>query len=236
VAVVSVFVGVIAALGQSDLKRLLAFHSVSQIGLILFGVGLAFEGREGLVEIAVAAVVLFVVHHSLVKSSLFALCSAYERVAGSTKLTDVQGWTQRAPWFAMLFLVAGFSLAGLPPSSGFMAKWKLMMGVALEGRIVILSVLVFSGILTLASMLKVWKLSLTGPSNLPVHSQSQQELNLLRWPLLAFVGSAVLMVVFYRPVLNWVDQVGYDLANSSNYLRAVVDQGARQWQDREAAR
>jgi multicomponent Na+:H+ antiporter subunit D len=236
IAVASVFIGVFAALGQSDLKRLLAFHSVSQIGLILFGVGLAYEGREGLVELAVASVVLFVLHHSAVKSSLFAMSAAYERVGGSSSLNAVRGWTSRAPWFALLFLVAAFSLAGLPPSSGFMAKWKLMMGVALEGRLVVLAILVASGLLTLASMLKIWKLSLSGPSNLPRTEASQATLRSLVVPLFVFVAMSVGMIVFYRPLLDWVDRVGYELANPANYLKAVVDQGTQQWQLREQGR
>jgi formate hydrogenlyase subunit 3/multisubunit Na+/H+ antiporter MnhD subunit len=101
---------------------------------------------------------------------------------------------------------------------------------------VVLAILVASGLLTLASMLKIWKLSLSGPSNLPRTEASQATLRSLVVPLFVFVAMSVGMIVFYRPLLDWVDRVGYELANPANYLKAVVDQGTQQWQLREQGR
>jgi len=111
--------GVLGAVAQSETRRILAFHSVSQAGYMLMG--LALFTPAGL-----AGALLFMIHHSIVKSNLFLISGIARRLGGSFELGRLGGLYLRHPALAALFLVAAFSLAGFPPFSGFVAKLALV--------------------------------------------------------------------------------------------------------------
>ena len=108
-------VGVLGAIAQDDMKRILSFHIVSQIGYMILGVGLFTVS-------GLAGAVFFVLHQIPVKASLFLVGGLVEHDAGSTKLSHVGGLVRRIPLAATLFLLAALSLAGIPPLSGFVGQ------------------------------------------------------------------------------------------------------------------
>jgi hydrogenase-4 component B len=125
----SAVLGVLYALQQHDLKRLLAFHSVENIGIILIGVGLAMilwrtEGGGGvLATVALTAALLHTINHAAFKGLLFlgagsVICRTHVR-----NIEELGGLARRMPWTAGLFLLGAVAISGLPPLNGFVSEW-----------------------------------------------------------------------------------------------------------------
>src|SRR5690606_18966758 len=108
-------IGVLGAASHYDIRRILSFHIISQIGYMFVGLAVA-------TRLAIAGTILYVIHHIVVKANLFLIAGAIRRAGGSFDLLRSGGLFRSAPFLAMLFAVPALSLAGLPPMSGFWAK------------------------------------------------------------------------------------------------------------------
>jgi len=121
--------GVLFALAQHDLKRLLAYHSVENIGIILLGIGLGVLGlAHGMTTLAVigfAAGLLHVVNHSIFKGLLFLGAGAVQHAAHSLELEELGGLFKRMPWTGTSFLIGSAAIVGLPPLNGFVSEFLL---------------------------------------------------------------------------------------------------------------
>ncbi|WP_062381430.1 monovalent cation/H+ antiporter subunit D family protein [Demequina pelophila] len=146
---ITMVVGVLGAVGETTTRNILAFHMISQIGYILMGV--ALFGLVGL-----TAGIFYLIHHMIVKASLFLSTGAVEVRYGTGSLDRLGGLAKREPWIAVSFFAAALSLAGVPPFSGFVAKLSLLMASLSEGQIVAAVLMVLVSIVTLMSMLKIW--------------------------------------------------------------------------------
>ncbi len=125
--------GVVFAIGQHDLKRLLAYHSVENIGIILMGFGVALLGRAvqrpEWVTLGFGACLLHVWNHSLFKPLLFFCAGAVTQAARTRQLDRLGGLAKRMPWTAFSFLVGAVAICGLPPLNGFVSEWLLYLGL-----------------------------------------------------------------------------------------------------------
>ncbi len=148
--------GVIGAVAQTDLRRVLAFHSISQIGYMLLATALVAGASPTARPVAVVAVLVFMVHHGLVKSNLFLVSGAVGTLRGTTRLQPLGGLAGGAPLLAGLFFVAALSLAGLPPLSGFWAKLTVVQASFGARQWVLAAAALGTGLLTLLSMVKIW--------------------------------------------------------------------------------
>lgn len=149
IAGLTMVIGVIGAMAQVNVRRILSFHIVSQVGYMIMGLGLV--GVAGL-----TAGVLYMVHHIVVKTALFMIGGAAEQLAGTGELKQMGGMARREPLLAAMWLLASFSLAGLPPLSGFFGKLGLIqVGVAQEQWLIV-GVATVVSLFTLFSMLKIW--------------------------------------------------------------------------------
>ena len=121
--------GVLFALAQHDLKRLLAYHSVENIGIILLGIGLGVlglaTGMPALAVLGFAAGLLHVVNHSIFKGLLFLGAGAVQHGAHSLELEELGGLLSRMPWTGTAFLVGAAAIVGLPPLNGFVSEFLL---------------------------------------------------------------------------------------------------------------
>jgi multicomponent Na+:H+ antiporter subunit D len=155
-------IGVLGAVGENTTRSILAFHMVSQIGYILLGVAL-FTGA------GLTAGIFYLVHHMIVKASLFLSTGAIEVRWGTGTLGAVSGMGRREPVLAAAFFVAALSLAGLPPFSGFVAKLSLILAALDAGEIAAVVVMLLVSLVTLLSMLKIWSGVFWGkPAEAPV--------------------------------------------------------------------
>jgi hydrogenase-4 component B len=129
----SALFGVVFALAQHDLKKLLAYHSVENIGIILMGLGIALLGRSaGMSELFVlgfAACLLHVWNHSLFKSLLFLGAGSVVRATGTRAIDRLGGLGKTMPWTAALFIVGAVAICGLPPLNGFVSELLVYLGL-----------------------------------------------------------------------------------------------------------
>ncbi|CAM5618142.1 Na+/H+ antiporter subunit D OS=Streptomyces fumanus OX=67302 GN=GCM10018772_35340 PE=3 SV=1 [Streptomyces fumanus] len=154
-ALASMAVGILGAVAQTDLKRVLTFTLISHIGYMVFGIGLA--GRA-----ALGAAIVYVAHHITVQTTLFLVAGLIERRDGTTELTRLGGLARSAPLLAVLFFVPAMNLAGIPPLSGFIGKLGLMRAGVDHGGAWAWTLVAGSAatsLLTLYVMAKVWNLA-----------------------------------------------------------------------------
>ncbi len=128
----SAVLGVAFALAQHDLKRLLAYHSVENVGIIAMGVGLALVGRAvgdpTLVLLGLGGGVLHVLNHALFKSLLFLGAGAVDHACGTREIDLLGGLARAMPRTAGLFLLGAVAISGLPPLNGFVSEWFVYLG------------------------------------------------------------------------------------------------------------
>ena len=149
VGVSTMAIGVLGAISQHDMKRILSFHIISQIGYMVFGLGIGGA-------VAIAATIFYLIHHIPVKTSLFLVEGIIERNTGSSSLDDVSGLARKSPFLAVLFLIPAMSLAGFPPLSGFLAKFAIVRGGLSAEQHIGVGVAIVVSLLTLVSMVKIW--------------------------------------------------------------------------------
>ena len=129
---VSGVMGVALALAQHDLKRLLAYHSVENIGIIFMGAGLAVLGRArgepALILLGFGGAALHVMNHALFKSLLFLGAGSVQHAAGTRDIERLGGLSRAMPFTAGLFLVGAAAISGLPPLNGFVSEWLVVLG------------------------------------------------------------------------------------------------------------
>jgi formate hydrogenlyase subunit 3/multisubunit Na+/H+ antiporter MnhD subunit len=159
------------AMIQHNLKRLLAFHAVSQVGYMVLGMGLAAwvlaAGRavggltpayQAAATIAFAGGLFHMLNHAIYKCTLFLTAGSVERVAGTMELDQLGGLARRLPVTFVCCTVAALAISGVPPMNGFISKWLVYQGALQAGSglaLVCLVVAVFGSALTLASFIKV---------------------------------------------------------------------------------
>ena len=124
--------GVAFALGQHDLKRLLAYHSIENIGIILLGLGLGTLGKSTghpvIQVLGFAGALLHVLNHSLFKGLLFLAAGSVVHAVGTRDLERMGGLGRRMPWTSAAFLAGSWAISGLPPLNGFVSEWFIYLG------------------------------------------------------------------------------------------------------------
>ena len=152
---VSMFVCVTMALAQHDFKRLLAFHSISQIGYVMAAIGLC-------TGLGFSAGLYHAMNHTLFKGLLFLCAGAVLHQTGTTNLDELGGLSKKMPWTTGLFLVGAFSISGLPPFNGFASKWMVYQAAYQKasetgniGFLFVTLIALVTSVLTLASFVKV---------------------------------------------------------------------------------
>jgi hydrogenase-4 component B len=134
----SAILGVLYALAQSDLKRLLAYSTIENAGIILLGLGsgmtAAAQGRAELAAAGIAASLFHVLNHALFKGLLFLSAGSVVMASGTRLFEELGGLIRRLPWTAAFFLVGALAVSGLPPLNGFVSEWltfqALLLGFA----------------------------------------------------------------------------------------------------------
>jgi multicomponent Na+:H+ antiporter subunit D len=214
---VTMLSGVLGAAAQFEFRRILAFHSVSQVGYMVMGLAL-------MSPLALAGALVFMVHHSIVKANLFLVSGAAKQLAGSFQLKKLGGLYHSAPVLGAVFVLAAFSLAGFPPLTGFWAKFLLVRaGLELETYIIV-AVALLTGVLTLFSMTKIWAEAFWKP--LPGGGEPQPErvgkLAALYLPMIVLAAATLLLGLFFAPLLALAEGAARELLEPAHYIRAVL--------------
>ena len=154
----SMVIGVFLAIGQFDFKRLLAYHSISQIGYVFLGIGLG-------TPLGILGGLFHLFNHSIFKSLLFLNSGAVEYATGTRDLNAMGGLNQKMPVTATTSLFASMSIAGIPPFNGFFSKLIIIFAAVQADRLGYALWAVLASILTLASFAKVQKFAFFGKLN-----------------------------------------------------------------------
>jgi multicomponent Na+:H+ antiporter subunit D len=212
IAGITMVVGVLGAISQGDIKRILSFHIISQIGYMIMGLG--FFTVAG-----VAAAIVFIVHQVIVKTVMFLVGGLVEAASGTGRLRDVTGVVHRYPVIAVLFLPAAFSLAGLPPFSGFVGKLALVQAGFDAGQWVVVGVSLAASILTLFSMTKIWSGAFWGT---PTANLVTRPAPSMVAATAGLVAVSLAIAVAGQPLVEIATRAAGDLLNAGTYQAAVL--------------
>ena len=215
-------VGVLGAIAQNDMKRILSFHIVSQIGYMILGLGLFTVA-------GVAGSVLFIFHQIPVKTALFLTTGLVEESTGSTALDRVGGLIRRAPLIAALFLLPALSLAGIPPFSGFVGKLAIVQAGVGAKEYTIIGVSLVVSLFTLFSMMKIWngvfwgtaedpalRLAAAGP-DARLHTPA-----LMRAATMGLVAITLVIAVLAGPLYRLSERAAQGLLEPTEYIEEVL--------------
>lgn len=147
-AMVAMFAASIAAIFQEDIKRLLAYSSIAQVGYILLGVAL-------LTETGLTAGIIHLFNHAVTKGALFMAVGCFVYQVGSSRLGDLKGIGKTMPWTMAAFTAGGLSLIGVPLTVGFISKWYLIQASLETGSLLIAGLIVAS---SLIAVVYVWRI------------------------------------------------------------------------------
>jgi multicomponent Na+:H+ antiporter subunit D len=221
IAGLTMTVGVLGAIAQDDVKRMLSFHIVSQIGYMIFGLGLFTLA-------GVAGAVIYVAHQIVVKTTLFLVGGIIEHATGTGQLRRIGGMLHTAPLLAVLFLLPALSLAGIPPFSGFVAKLSLIQaGLAIDEWPIVLVSLGVS-MLTLFSMTKIWNGVFWGVPDEPSPVVERYGVDQVAVPRLMTSSTAALVVATLAfaaaagPIYALSEKAAAVLLERTPYVEAVM--------------
>jgi multicomponent Na+:H+ antiporter subunit D len=214
IAGLTMVTGVLGAVAQSEFRRLLSFHIISQIGYMLMGLAL-------FTPLALAGSVFYLIHHIIVKTNLFLVSGLVHRLRGTYQLKQLGGLYRTAPVVAVLFLIPALSLAGIPPLSGFWAKLVLIQaGLAQEQYVLVATALAVS-LLTLFSMTKIWAEAFWKEAPEPKLGGAPATL-----PLLIPIASLAMLTVGIglaaEPIFVLSTRAAEQLLNPTEYIQAVL--------------
>ena len=216
--------GVLGAAAQTEFRRLLSFHIVSQIGYALMGLALFTPP-------ALAGAIFFLFHVSIAKAALFLTGGVVYKLRGTYDLKKLGGLFQPAPGLAILFLIPALSLAGIPPLSGFWAKFALVRAGLENAEYAIVATALGVSLLTLFSMTKIWaevfwKKSGAGVDALGSSPRPGRVTLSMLAPTLLLVMLTVVIGLLAGPIFAIAARAAEQLFNREEYIRAVLGGGS----------
>ena len=221
----SMFICVTMALAQHDFKRLLAFHSISQIGYVLTAVGLC-------TALGISAGLYHAMNHTLFKGLLFLAAGAVLHQTGTTDLDRLGGLSRKMPWTTVLFLIGAFSISGIPPFNGFASKWMIYQATyekAVEsgniGFLLVTIIALITSVLTLASFVKVSQSVFFG--QLPKEYENVKEVSFgMRFAMCIFALLCVLTGLFPDVVTRYLTEPAANAVfNVTSYINSMMGSG-----------
>ncbi|MFB0526906.1 MAG: complex I subunit 5 family protein, partial [bacterium] len=212
---VSMVLGGLLALGQEDIKRLFAYSSISQIGYVVFGIGMG-------TPLGILAGLFHLFNHATFKSLLFLNSGSIEYATGTRDLRKMGGLTSKMPVTGYSSLVGSMSISGIPPLSGFWSKLLIILAAIEAKHFIFASIAVLVSILTLAYYLKVHRMaffgelrdSLKGIKEVPL----TMKLSMITLSIICLFGGLLLIPGIQKNFLNLATEV---LANGNNYARVI---------------
>ena len=213
--------GVLGAAAHYNVKRILAFHTISQIGYMILGLAL-------FTPLAIAGGLFYIIHNIIVKASLLLIGGFLQRKHGSDELADLGGAYKATPWLGVLFVIHAFSLAGFPPLSGFWGKFMLIRASLETEHYIMAATALFVGLMTLFSMAKIWAEAFwkAAPEGQTTNPMSASTKWLYLTPIAVMAALTVTIGLAVEPLYNYAMTAANQLLDSEAYFVAVM--GVRQ--------
>ena len=210
--------GGMAASAQYETRKILSYHIISQIGYMVMGLAI-------FTPLGIAGGIFFTLHNMIAKTNTFLVSGLINRIRGSYDLKQVGGLFKESPVLAILFMIPALALAGIPPLSGFFAKVILIKAGFENGNYVITIIAIFTGLLTLYSMIKIWNEAFLkslpeGYEKVdePVNKPGFADL----FPSILLATVTVLMGVFASDVFDLTMKAAEYLMNPEIYIKSVL--------------
>ncbi len=219
VAAATMITGVLGALAQTEIRRILSFQIISSIGYLILGLALY-------TPLAIAGALFYLMHTIVIKVALFLLAGIAERLSGSSETTRMGGLYQSTPLLALLFILPAFSLAGFPPFSGFWAK-LLLVQASLE-----IDAYLMAGIALTVGLLIIWSIiGLWAEAFWKDHPEGRSprlaDLGAARLPLLLPpIGLVLLSLViglYPQPFIGLSERIATQLLDPQAYITTVLN-------------
>jgi len=243
IAAFTMVTGVLGAAAQYEIRRILSFHIVSQIGYMIMGLAIALlvlermdgapaEDRPAMLATAAMAlggVAFFILHNILAKTNLFFVAGVVHRLRGTGELKELGGLYKERPYLSLMFMVSAMALAGIPILTGFWGKLILVVAGVRAGEYWIVGVSLGVGVLTLFSMTKIWAEAFwkARPEEAEGTEPKPDDTRGTGWMNAVVAGFVVLIIgvsVFAGPIYRVTERAGHELIERSPYIRAVLDE------------
>ena len=220
-ALATMLVGILGAVAQDDIKRLLSFTLVSHIGYMIFGIALSTAA-------GLTGAIFYVAHHITVQTTLFLVVGLIERRGGTTSLDRLGGLAKLAPGLAILFFVPAMNLSGIPPMSGFLGKVGLLQAGVADGSSLAWTLVVggvVTSLLTLYAIVKAWNKAFWQVPPAPLEGSSLPRG--MVGPTGALVALSLALTVFAGPLYSYTERAADTLRDRGIYVQAVLPDGER---------
>ncbi|OBF91225.1 Na+/H+ antiporter subunit D [Mycobacterium sp. 852002-51152_SCH6134967] len=240
-ALLTMLIGILGAIAQSDIKRLLSFTLVSHIGYMVFGIALSNQ-------LGMSGAIYYVAHHILVQTTLFLVVGLIERQAGASTMDRLGGLAAASPLLAFVFVIPALNLGGIPPFSGFIGKVALLEAGAQDGSVLAWTLVaggVVTSLLTLYVVVRVWTkafwrsredapeghLSAALPSALLDEPEDIQFVDRdhvghmpagMVGPTGALIAAGLALTVLAGPIFAYSERASNEVLDRSEYITAVV--------------
>lgn len=226
IAALTMLISVLGAFAQPTIRRMISFDIISQVGFMLLALGIALDPRAPVPGFALAAGIVFIMHNMLVKTALLMGGGMAELEMGSGNLGAIGGLAARRPYLAGVFFVAAFSLAGIPPSSGFVGKLSLLQASLSVHQYWIAGISLLVSLLTTMVMIRLWQYIFwgefsSGPAQwTPLRKPGASWLTL--GPMTVLVALSLALGIFFRPVLHVAQTAALQVIDRGGYIAAVA--------------
>jgi len=216
----TMLIGIMGALAQRDFRRVLSFNLISHIGFMVFGLAL-------FTPLAIAGMILYTVHHMIVKTTLFLGSGLVYRLGGTYDLEKLGGLYQSQPLVALLFFIPAISLAGLPPFSGFWPKLALFQAGLDSREYLMIGIAVIMSLLTLYSMIKIWNQAFwkVAPEDATTHHVETSTWMLQLIPVIMLTLLIVALGLIPEPAFRLAQEAADQILIPAEYIGVVLGGG-----------
>ena len=223
-AAATMVTGVLGAAVQYEIRKILSFHIISQIGYMVMGLAIGSS-------LALAGAVFYILHHIIVKTNLFLIGGLIMRKCGTAELKKIGGLYSKMPLLALLFFIPAFSLGGIPPLSGFWAKFSVIKAGLDRNHTVLVTVALIVGVLTLYSMTKIWAEAFWKNAPAEQSKDSDQATGLLQnslnfslvFPCVILAVITIAIGLWSEPLFSLAERTSQQLLNPDAYIAAVLE-------------
>jgi multicomponent Na+:H+ antiporter subunit D len=212
-SVTTMVVGMIGALGQRDFRRVLSFNLIGHIGFTTLGLALW-------TPFALAASIFYMLHHILVITTLFLVSGLLLRLRRTTQLSELGGLYRTHTVVAVLAMIPLFSLAGVPPLSGFIAKLAIVQAALDVGHYRVAGIALVVSLLTVLSMARLWDEAFWKPA--PSEAGNAPLGRVIVVPVAVLAMLTVALAIAAEPVLDVSRRSADQLLQPDEYIRAVL--------------
>jgi len=220
-------VGGMAASVHYDIRRILSYHIISQIGYMVMGLAI-------FTPLAITGAIFFMIHNMVAKTNTFLIAGMINKLKGTFNLKDIGGLIKESPLIAVLFIIPAFSLVGVPPLSGFFAKFILFKAGVESQQYVIVAAAVLTAMLTLYSMVKIWNEAFLKESPIdetPEKSLTSQSFIKLRFvhflPSIILGLGSIFLGLFAESVYDFTAEAANQLIDPGAYINSVLNQSSK---------